>query len=765
LGPLYEPYHLAVGGSNGDIYVASESTDIIVVDGNTYDRIKRISTGTPVGGVCLVARHNKLYCSYPAQGRVGILDCASNSIVGSIQVGAGPKKLCHNFLRDKLYCADTADGTVSVIDCASGSVVANVAVGTNPGVLAYDETTDKMYVATPAALVAIGCAADTVVARIGSVTNASALCCSRRNQKLYAIHGSYLADSLTIVATPRDSVIAAIRGARGFSSCIALNDATDRVFVVDSGHSGADTHVWQIDGAGDTVSGYSGFMRRRYYRDMVCDTVRNLVYLGGFNESRHPTEIAVLDGNTLEYVARPPAGRVPDELLLDSARGRVLCASRRGGTNWGGDASSLLVVDTRGESLVAVVPLEHTPLALDCRNGVAGRLYYKWGYDPGGVGVIDEWTGRVVAQISLGQWVTTLAYSSTSGMLYCGTDSGLAVIDGSGDSLLKSLNYGDHFSQIRWYSPQDKLYCLDDDPDPPVVIVLDCHTDSIVATVQLRADVGEFILAERQKMLYCFFSNGGFQVLHCGDDNIVVDSVTAWGVMSHAYSPEENKLYIGRIGHLNTYQVWPCSLVISHDWPYAGADQLLACSDSTHKLYWKANTTVVPPPGDDSIKVLDTRSDTLIATLSDTFRLYGSCLDHTGRFLWLVSEDVNSVVVYDTRTDTMAAVLGTPLWPWAILSNPAFERVYVGVHWSAILVYPDSVSLGLAVEPSHGGRALPSTVQKLANVHLSDSGPWFDVAGRRVATRTQAAGRLEVSPGVYICPRLGCAATKIVVVR
>jgi len=49
LGPLRPGYHLAFGSSTNNIYVASESSDIIVVDGETFQRIKRIDTGTTVG--------------------------------------------------------------------------------------------------------------------------------------------------------------------------------------------------------------------------------------------------------------------------------------------------------------------------------------------------------------------------------------------------------------------------------------------------------------------------------------------------------------------------------------------------------------------------------------------------------------------------------------------------------------------------------------------------------------------------------------------
>ena len=49
LGPLRLGYHLAFGSSTNNIYVASESSDIMVVDGEAFQRMERINTGTPVG--------------------------------------------------------------------------------------------------------------------------------------------------------------------------------------------------------------------------------------------------------------------------------------------------------------------------------------------------------------------------------------------------------------------------------------------------------------------------------------------------------------------------------------------------------------------------------------------------------------------------------------------------------------------------------------------------------------------------------------------
>jgi DNA-binding beta-propeller fold protein YncE len=208
-GPLRPPYHLAFGSSTNNIYVASESSDIIVVDGETFRRIERINTGTPVGSALLVSQHNKLYCSYPMQGRIGIIDCATNSVVGSIQVGTRPKLLCYSTGRDKLYCSDSINQTVSVIDCAADTVRKVISVGKGLTAMTYDPTTCKMYAATGDALLAISCSTDSIVANISEVKAGMSLCVNKRRQKLY-ITGRHV-DTVYAISTQTDSVIATMK--------------------------------------------------------------------------------------------------------------------------------------------------------------------------------------------------------------------------------------------------------------------------------------------------------------------------------------------------------------------------------------------------------------------------------------------------------------------------------------------------------------------------------------------------------------------------
>jgi len=817
LGPLYEPYHLAVGGSSDCIYVASESTDIIVVDANTYARIKRIMTGTPVGDACLVARHDRLYCSYPAQGRVAVIDCATNTIVRTIQVGAGPKRLCYNTTLDKLYCENVSDGAVTVIDCASDSAIAVVHAGFRPGPMAWDAAMDKLYVATEEALVAIDCVSDTVVARITSVPAARALCCSRRNRKLYAIGRHDLPDTLYVLSTPRDSMLARLYGLhRRFSTLLACNDSTDRVYAMDSVFVTDPARMWIIDGTGDTVIKRRD-MRNGYYLALACDPARNLLYFGHSHSGFTRSEIDVVDGATLDVIASPPAGFEPSVILLDAPRERLLCASARRND----ESRTLISLNSNTHDYDAVVPLQYAVQYMCC-DSVHHRLYYPWGWHPAGVGVVDGLSNRVVAHI----YAPTALYrraalDEVDNKLYCATETGLLVVDCTGDSVLRRIDWGAMAGELCWFSGLNRLYCYYS-PDGGVAVV-DCSSDSLIDVISTPGRVNDLILAGRQERLFSFY-DGGFQVISCGNDSVLVDSMIDWNVQAYAYVPDDNKLYASAGKDLFVYNVSPFRRTRSLYWPFAyfGNPQTIEYSKAAQRIYWSSSRRRMPdwvrghivvdhsssrtwsrggtggarsddardgyrtyvlkggaagaewrysPYADswgDSIRVLDTRSDSFVAVLGDTFFLTTSCVSSSGRFFWYSSYNAggpNAAVAYDVCADTLVAACPMREAPMGIWADHALARVYVGLDRSGILAFSDSVNLGLAGGRGSPGRTPRATVQAAANVRLPGRGPWYDVTGRRVATLTLDDGRGDLRTGVYLSPHRGETAAKIIVVR
>jgi YVTN family beta-propeller protein len=756
LGPLHWPFHLASGGSSGDIYVASESSDIIVVDGNTFQRMKRINTGTPVGGVCLVALHDKLYCSYPKQGRIGVTDCATNNVVGSIQVGAGPRMLCYSAGSDKLYCGDSTDGTVSVIDCTADTVVATIAVGESLAAMAYDPGTNKVYVAMADAVLAIGCQADSVVARMTDVKATTGLLVNQRRQKLYAVGPRYVRpETVSVVSTRTDSVIAKMTAPGGPLLGLASNEATDRLYgALYLGSNG--WYIVEFDCAGDTFTRMNGVDGEEAI-GLACDTARNRLYYYHWASNRGL--LYLFDCVTMEILSGTQVEDYPIALELDPVRRRVLCA---GGLREGVLSVFPCESDTLDE--VGVIPLHGSHWSFTrrvmCHNPTAGKLYYLWGDAAGGVGVIDEQTNRVVAQVVLPQDYggADIVHDRLNNKVYCGCAPGLAILDGTSDSLVKLVDFGDGASRICWNPDLNKLYCYVSEYPRRFIAVLDCWTDSVVREIDVQYIIDEFEYLGQNRLL-CLSQNKALNLIDCRTDSVVIDTPFDGNIYAVEHTGDGKKAYVihhytyDRLEALSTDSL---SLLATVDWPYSRGASLmfLMLSDSISKLYWFAG---------DSILAVDVRGDTVTTRMGAITPHRFGCFGRSGRYLYCSGFDEDKLVVYDTRSDSTAAVEETPPQPDVVVPNPELGCVYVKCV-EAILAYTDFTP-AVAEGPISLTQNRSQTVLRTSDLSVMRTGLWFDVAGRRVKTRMTDGGGRVLRPGVYLTPGDGRTPTKIVVVR
>jgi len=390
LGPLRPGYHVAFGSSTNNIYVASESSDIIVVDGKTFQRIKRIKTGTPVGCALLVAQHNRLYCAYPSQGRIGVVDCTTMDTVGSIQVSTRPKLLCYSSGSDKLYCCDSVYGKVSAIDCAADTVRTVILTTYSPNDMVYDSTANTMFIETQHSLLTISCVTDSIISDL-SGEYWSGLCLNKRRQELY-VPGRVYPETIYVVSTQSDSVKAKIPTRFGLQMLLACNEATDLLYGAVFGGDGVeeydcvgDTHTREID-LGDYQC-----------NAIACDNARNLLFF------RSACDLLVLDCATFGVVVDigiPGYISNSDLLRLDPARYRaMMCIPSAAG--------ALVVCDYKSDTpyVRGFVPLCGWWNSM-CHNPATRRLYCGLG---GCVSaVVDEQTNRVVKWANEGKRDTSL---------------------------------------------------------------------------------------------------------------------------------------------------------------------------------------------------------------------------------------------------------------------------------------------------------------------------------------------------------------------
>jgi DNA-binding beta-propeller fold protein YncE len=749
LGPIRPPYHLAFGSSTDNIYVASESADIMVVDGSlagSFQRIKRISTGTPVGGALLVSQHNKLYCSFPEQGRIGIIDCATNSVVGSIPVGTRPTLLCYSSGSDKLYCGDTIDGTVSVIDCAVDVVLEAVPVGDGLAAMEYDRSTGKVYAGTQNAVRAISCSADSVVASIDAIKSARGFCVSQRRQKLYAAAHPYY-DTLYVVNTMTDSLVARIHVSSNSHyevPNLACNEPKDRLYAMTAGGF---EELYEFDCVGDTL------LSRRLVSDictsldLVYDSVGNRLY-NLYRLDPAGCYLCVFDCTTLDVIYRAGVTIYADHLEMDPLRYRLMC------TGGYPEATSLSVLDYRSDSADAsgAVPLCGWMRAM-FHNPATDRLYYWWGIGIGGVGVIDEETNRLVGQAFLSRVTfSDLTYSRTSNKVYFARSGsiGLGVIDGSSDSLIKVLEIGPTFGGLYpcWCPDENEVYCYAKADPRQYIAVVDCNTDTVVREIDVYDRVEGIEYLGQSRMLCVQYEH--LTLIDSRTDSVLVDTAVD-GILTYraAHTGDGKKVYLLRNGFpsggpLEVLSSSSLSLLATIDWAYGEQyGGFPVYSDTTRKLYWFSA---------DSVLAIDAISDTVVArmaTLGVDPRC--ACLDHTGRYLFCACYD-GSLRVYDTQAGSLVGVRLLPFYPLSLVPSPERRSIYVGCH-DVILVYSDA-PLGTEESANDERRMVGPGASVVRGVLFLARGPstsWLlDAMGRKVMDlRTGSNDVRGMPPGIY----------------
>jgi hypothetical protein len=139
-----------------------------------------------------------------------------------------------------------------------------------------------------------------------------------------------------------------------------------------------------------------------------------------------------------------------------------------------------------------------------------------------------------------------------------------------------------------------------------------------------------------------------------------------------------------------------------------------------------------------------------------TSNLYGgTCLDHTGRYLFCASYDTLSV--YDMRSDSLVVVYPQLQFPLLrIASSPEQHRIYVGCP-DVVLAYSDAPP-GVAETPSAEVRTanpMPTVVREVLLLPIAthpkpQAASLMDPTGRRVMELHAGANDVRaLAPGVY----------------
>jgi YVTN family beta-propeller protein len=151
----------------------SDNMSIIDLASNTVIGTVSLGAGTAPFAVTVLPNGNA-YIADNGNGTVTVFSTTGNNIIGTIPVGSGPLSIAASPDATKVYVTNTNDGTVSVIGTATNIVLATITIGGNPTGVVVSPDNSTVYVADGIAGVAvINAATNTVTATIP--TGASSL--------------------------------------------------------------------------------------------------------------------------------------------------------------------------------------------------------------------------------------------------------------------------------------------------------------------------------------------------------------------------------------------------------------------------------------------------------------------------------------------------------------------------------------------------------------------------------------------------------------
>jgi DNA-binding beta-propeller fold protein YncE len=488
---------IALGGSPsspvsneslGKVYFLAGAGRILVLDASADTLVAAISTPGAVRGLCLSPDGLKLYCGRDDALNPGlfIVDCVADTIARFLPLPSPALRLCCATSSHKLYCGSFwDDSTIVVVDTDGDSVMASVS-GVSAGALSYFGPRNLVYClnSNGDSLAVIDVAADTLLTdvHVGHSPNAflpipdlDLMCVITNNCLLLPL------DCATNL--PLDTVLVGPYAVYG----LAYDQRDDKLFAACLG------------------SGECGML-------------------------------AVVNGTTRELVGRHLIEGRPVEAFYNPADNKLYCLQEyaRYGT----------VFDATAETVIATVEAPYGPY----KTFVSPRSdrVYSVGYS-GDVVVLDGRADTTVASLALGDAVWDVAYNPANDKLYFALwDSALAVLDCSTNTVVKRIDiYAQPGCGVCCDWRDNKVYASSHRTGR--LFVIDGQIDSVIRAVPMRPGPGYLCYNARRNEVYCaidgHWNDSVVCVLDCETDTVVATIVTGVHIIAPTYNPVSDKVY------------------------------------------------------------------------------------------------------------------------------------------------------------------------------------------------------------------------------
>jgi DNA-binding beta-propeller fold protein YncE len=596
LGPLYGENHVAFDEDsvNPRIFIGGEGGDVIVANALTCKRVARIKSG-PMNALCYVPAHNRVYVSTTDENGVVVVDGSSYEVIKRIPSASSVTGLCYNPVNDRVYCATDP---LKIIDCTADSVVDSVPMNATDAKCAFDGARNKLYVSASDSLRVVDCSHDSVVTRIFGLRGAQAMCFQPSAEKMYVAAG----ESLFALQTESDTIVYRHR-----------YDTLDAQLACDSVHNRVYytywSHIVAMDCKRDTTIWTKYLWARATGLTSIpaCDKLHMM--LSGLGQSYD----YVLEGFSGQTLCRldPTSFQMRVSLCFNPGANRVfLVTDQCEAACVDCDADSIC-----GAIRLTVRPYNmcvdsvHNRLYFCSPSGSGSRGYF------GIADCVSNKVTSYLTAFDDPSWMTYIPDDDR--LYVCGYDSCIFVYDCAADSVLKVIRTGtDHrvFS-LHWHRALNKLYAVvvNYPDDSARLAVIERAGDTIVKSLGFRAPSPgpSFIVPELNQ--FWTFQGGRYYVVDCLGDSVVIDAALPSGFRRACCCPADRRVYAftwsaAYVIDMGTGLITD-SMPAPTRWDYGmsfGAEQ-------AHKVYWQFWDLY---GRQDSVFALDTRTNQIVATFT-----------------------------------------------------------------------------------------------------------------------------------------------------
>lgn len=249
-----QPHSIAVNPNTNRIYVA-DGNGVEVIDGISNTVVGTIPTG--VRQIAINPTTNLIYALY-GTSTIEVIDGETNQIVTSIGTSSNTQTIAVNSATNKIYVTWTnwhvkcPTGGIQVINGTSNTVIKSTAIGCDHPLLysVVNPTTNKVYVFDQfdSGVQILDGTTDDFVGKIpGAKGNQATV--NPTTDKLYVTNENYM----QIIDLSTNTVVDTMNFGTSLGP-VAVNPATNKIYVGDFNSDGRGTTVYVIDGLANKIT-------------------------------------------------------------------------------------------------------------------------------------------------------------------------------------------------------------------------------------------------------------------------------------------------------------------------------------------------------------------------------------------------------------------------------------------------------------------------------------------------------------------------------